>query len=69
VGDSKPSAQTFARPDLVLNALGSRRKNWENYDYIIVSTSQNDDEKFAGFPTIFVVEREGIPLVYVKKHQ
>ncbi len=67
VGDSKPSAQTFARPDLVLNALGSRRKNWETYDYIIVSTAQNDDEKFAEFPTVFVVEREGIPLVYVKK--
>lgn len=67
VGDSKPSAQTFARPDLILNALGSRRNNWENYDYIIVSTAQNDDEKFARFPTVFIVERDGIPLAYVKK--
>ena len=67
VGDSKPSAQTFARPDLILNALGSRKNNWEKYDYIIVSTAQNDDEKFAKFPTIFVVERDGVPLAYVKK--
>jgi len=69
VGDSKPSAQTFARPDLILNALGSRKNNWENYDYIIVSTAQNDDEKFAKFPTVFVVERDGVPLAYVKKPQ
>lgn len=69
VGDSKPSAQTFARSDLIFNALGARKRNWENYDYIIVSTAKNSDEKFAEFPTVFVVERDGVPLVYVKKPQ
>lgn len=66
VGDSKPSAQTFARPDLVFNALGGRKKNMEKYDYIIVSTAENADKKFSGFTTVFIVERAGVPLVYVK---
>ena len=66
-GDSKPSAQTFARPDLIFNALGGRKRNWENYDYIIVSTAENGDEKFAEYPTVFVVQRNGVPLLYVKK--
>lgn len=68
-GNSKPSAETFARADLIFNALGSRKKNWENYDYIIVSTAQNLDERFTEFPTIFIVEREGVPLAFVKKPQ
>ena len=67
VGNSKPSAQTFARSDLIFNAFGGRRRNWEKYDYIIVSTAENDDEKFGEFGTVFVVERGGVPLVYVKK--
>jgi hypothetical protein len=67
VGNSKPSAQTFARPDLIFNAFGARKRNWEKYDYIIVSTAENADEKFAEFPTVFVVERAGVPLVFVKK--
>lgn len=67
VGDSKTSAQTFARPDLLLNAFGARKKNWGNYDYLIVSTAENADEKFAAFPTVFMVERQGVPLVLVKK--
>ena len=67
VGDSKPSAQTFGRPDLIFNAFGARRRICEKYDYIIVSTAENSDEKFAEFPTVFVVERDGVPLVYVKK--
>jgi hypothetical protein len=65
--DSKPSAQTFARPDLIFNALGSRKKDMESYDYIIVSTAQNEDVAYSRFPTVFVVERGGVPLVYVKK--
>ncbi|MGE5378668.1 MAG: hypothetical protein ACM3XO_26740 [Bacteroidota bacterium] len=65
VGDSKPSAQTFARPDLVFNALGSR--NRKNYDYIIVTTAQNSDERYSEFPTVFAVERDGVPLILVKK--
>jgi hypothetical protein len=69
VGNSKPSAQTFARRDLIFNAFGGRRKNWEKYDFIIVSTAANSDEKFAEFLTVFVVERDGVPLVYVKKPQ
>jgi hypothetical protein len=69
VGDSKPSAQKFARPDLIFNAFGGRKKNWQKYDYIIVSTAANSDERFAEFPTVFVVQREGVPLVYVKKPQ
>jgi len=67
VGDAKSSAQPFARADLALNALGGRKANWKNYDYIVVSTAQNADEKFSEFPTVFVVQREGIPLAYVKK--
>ena len=67
VGDAKSSAQPFARSDLILNALGGRKSNWENYDYIVVSTAQNSDEIFDEFPTVFVVERDGVPLVYVKK--
>jgi hypothetical protein len=66
-GDSKPSAQTFARPDLIFNALGGRKKNLENYDYIMVSTAENNDEKLSGFRTVFTVERDGVPLLYVKK--
>jgi hypothetical protein len=66
VGDSKPNAQTFARPDLVFNALGGRKKNCEKYDYIIVSTAENSDERFGGYLTIFTVERAGVPLVHVK---
>jgi hypothetical protein len=69
VGDSKPSAQKFARPDLIFNAFGGRKKNWQKYDYILVSTATNSDEKFAEFPTVFVVERAGVPFVYVKKPQ
>jgi hypothetical protein len=65
-GNAKPSAQTFARSDLIFNALGSRRKNWGDYDYLIVGTAQNADEDFDAFPTIFVVERDGVPLAYVK---
>ena len=68
-GNSKPSAQTFARPDLIFNAFGGRKRNWEKYDYVIVSTAENADKKFAEFPTVFVVERYGVPLVYVKKIQ
>jgi len=67
VGNSKPSAQTFARPDLLFNAFGARKRNWEKYDYIIVTTSGNDDEMFAEYPTVFTVDRGGVPLVYVKK--
>jgi hypothetical protein len=68
VGNSKPSAQTFARPDLVFNALGGRKRNMAKYDYIIVSTAENADQSFAGvgFRTIFTVKRDGVPLVYVK---
>ena len=67
VGNSKPSAQTFARPDLIFNAFGARKRNWEKYDYIIVSTAENADEKFSEFQTVFMVERNGVPLVHVKK--
>jgi hypothetical protein len=69
-GNSKPNAQTFARPDLTFNAFGSRRPNWEKYDYMIVSTAENADERFTEYTTVFTVERAGVPLVYVKKtHQ
>jgi hypothetical protein len=67
VGEEKPAADPWVRPDLILNAFGARRRNWDRYDYIIVSTAQNSDEIFAGLPTVFVVEREGVPLVYVKR--
>jgi hypothetical protein len=66
-GDAKQTAQTFARSDLVFNALGGRKSDWDEYDYVIVSTAQNIDEQYAGLPTVFTVEREGVPLVYVKK--
>lgn len=66
-GNSKPSAQTFARPDLIFNAFGARKNSWEKYDYLMISTAENSDGKFAGFETVFVVERQGVPFVYVKK--
>jgi hypothetical protein len=66
-GDAKQTAQTFARPDLVFNALGGRKSDWDEYDYVIVTTAQNTDEQYDGLPTVFTVEREGVPLVYVKK--
>ncbi len=66
-GDAKQTAQTFSRPDLVFNALGGRKSDWDEYDYVIVTTAQNADEQYAGLPTVFTVEREGVPLVYVKK--
>jgi hypothetical protein len=69
VGDSKPSAEKFARPDLIFNAFGGRKKNSQKYDYIIVSTAANSDEKYSEFPTVFVVERDGVPFVLVKKPQ
>ncbi|RPI92285.1 MAG: hypothetical protein EHM40_13510 [Chloroflexi bacterium] len=66
-GGTKQSAQRFARQDLVFNAFGGKRRDWKDYDYIIVSTAENEDEEFVGYPTVFVVERLGVPLVYVKK--
>jgi hypothetical protein len=66
-GDAKQTAQTFARPDLIFNALGGRKPDWDKYDYVIVTTAQNTDEQYAGLPTVFTVEREGVPLAYVKK--
>lgn len=66
-GDAKLSAQTFARPDLIFNAFGGRKNNWDKYDYIVITTSDNSDIKFAEIPTVFVVKRDGVPLVYVKK--
>jgi hypothetical protein len=66
-GGTKQNAQTFARPDLIFNALGGRRLCCEGYDYVIVSTAENADERYDGLPTVFLVEREGVPLVYVKK--
>jgi hypothetical protein len=66
-GDAKQTAQTFARPDLIFNALGGRKSDWDEYDYVIVTTAQNLDEQYTGLPTVFSVEREGVPLVYVKK--
>jgi hypothetical protein len=67
VGDSKSSAQTFARPDLIFNAFGARKRNRDRYDYLVVSTSENADKDFAELVTVFVVERDGVPFVYVKK--
>lgn len=58
-------ARTFARRDLDFNRFG--RRNLNSYDFIIVSTATNLDQKLASFPTVFVVEREGVPLAYVKK--
>ncbi len=64
-GDSKNVAQTFARPDLIFNAYGT--KDYTKYDFIIVSTAKNLDKRFAKFLTVFVVKRDGVPLTYVKK--
>jgi 4-amino-4-deoxy-L-arabinose transferase-like glycosyltransferase len=66
-GDAKQTAQTFARPDLVFNALGGRKSDWDEYEYVIVTTAQNIDEQYDGLPTVFTIERDGVPLVYVKK--
>jgi len=65
VDKSKHAAQIFARPDLVFNAFGG--KNFDSYDYVVVSTAENADKRFAGFQTVYTVERFGVPLAYVKK--
>jgi hypothetical protein len=52
---------------LIVLVLVKPQSNREKYDYPIVSTAGNSDEKFAEFPTVFVVERDGVPFVYVKK--
>ena len=66
-GDTKSVDEIFARPDLIFNGLGASKKKLDSYDYIIVSTSGNEDEEYAAFPTVFTVEREGVPLIEVKK--
>ena len=66
-GESKPSAQKFARPDLIFNAFGARKVNLDKYDFMIVTTAKNSDEMFSEFPTVFEVERQNVPLVYIKK--
>jgi hypothetical protein len=66
-GGAKQTAQTFARSDLVFNAFGGKNRNRSDYDYIIVSTAQNEDEQYAALPTVFAVKRDGVPLVLVKK--
>ncbi len=65
-GDARQTAEEFARPDLVFNAYGAKRRNWDNYDYIIVSTAGNADEAFAECKTVFAVKLQGVPLAYVK---
>ena len=67
VGDSKATAQTFARSDLLFNTFGNQRKNWCQYDYIVISTSKNFDQRYADFPVVFQVERAGVPLILVMK--
>jgi hypothetical protein len=67
VADSKQCAVTFARTDLDFNDMGCQKVNWDKYDYMIVSTAGNSDKKFAGFPTVFTVQRFGVPLASVKK--
>jgi hypothetical protein len=66
-GGAKQTAQTFARNDLTFNALGGRKRDMNNYDYVIVSTAQNEDAEYADLPTVFLIERDGVPLAYVKK--
>ena len=65
VKESKYIAQTFARPDLIFNAYGA--KELKQYDYIMVSTAQNADLKFANFQTVFVVQRDGVPLAFIMR--
>lgn len=67
VDSSKALAQKFARADLLFNTLGRKKSDWVEYDYIIVSTAKNADQDFTMFPTVFVVKRDGVPLMYVKK--
>jgi hypothetical protein len=67
VGDSKLTVEAFKCPGLNFNTFGNQKKNWAKYDYMIISTTQNLDEKFAEFQTVFKVERDGVPLVLVKK--
>ena len=64
IDKSKNLAQTFARDDISFNAFGDT--DWNQYDYIIVSTSRNLDKKFAEFPTVYQVLRDGVPLAFVK---
>ena len=65
VDKSRNVVQPFTRPDLVFNAFGA--KDLTKYDFIVVSTARNLDQRFDEFTTVFVVERDGVPLAYVRK--
>lgn len=67
VGDSKATARTFARADLLFNTFGNQRKDWGKYDYLVISTSKNFDQRYSDFPVVFQVERAGVPLILVMK--
>src|ERR1044071_8550417 len=56
----------IARPDLIFDAYGGRKKSLEKYDYIIIGTAGNADQKFSEFQRVFLVKLDGVRFVDVK---
>ncbi len=56
----------YARPDLQFIDPYTV-SSWQDYDYLVISTRDNQDLNFGQFQTVFSVEREGVPLAVVKK--
>jgi hypothetical protein len=56
----------YARPDLKFIDPYTVA-SWQDYDYIVVGTRDNQDRDFAQFETVYAVERDGVPLAVVKK--
>jgi hypothetical protein len=56
----------YARPDLqFINP--ETVTDWQGYDYIVVSTRNNQDLDFAQYKTIYSIDRIGVPLTVIKK--
>jgi len=57
----------YLRPDLQLIEPESITGDWQDYDYIVVGTRNNEDLEFARYETIFSVERNGAVLSVIKR--
>ena len=59
--------QPYIRSDIKLFDSFSPVDGWNNYDYIVVSTRNNQDLDFSQYQTVYEVEREGAVLTVVKR--
>lgn len=59
--------EAYARPDLQVIDSYSVTGNWQEYDYIVISTRNNVDLDFKQYETIYTIERAGAVLAVVKR--